>query len=156
MKSSGLFFKIQTAKLRRFSNHNGNTWERSHTHTHTHKTKQQHSGNCDYSTIILSYWNNTMLMKKASTGQERVPLKLTSAKLQMFWRARRTYKTAVWRACSTPCTARLFKKCAARTARLFFLVAPIKFITCDVVVAIGVVDAKAPNGTRVRTLRSLI
>lgn len=153
MKSSGLFFKIQTAQLRRFSNHNGNTWERSHTHGHK---KKQHSGNCDYSTIILSYWNNTMLMKKASTGQERVPLNLTRAKLQMVWSARRTCKTTVWRACSTPCTARLFKNCAARTARLFFLVAPIKFITCDVVVPIGVIDAKAPNGPRVRTLSSLI
>ena len=35
-------------------------------------------------------------------------------------------------------------KRAARAARLFFLTRPIKFFICGVVVAVAVVDAKAP------------
>ena len=33
---------------------------------------------------------------------------------------------------------------AARAACLFYTIPPIKFLTCDVVIAVAVVDAKAP------------
>ena len=52
----------------------------------------------------------------------------------------RTFQVVIWQTTSTSCT----KKRAARAARLFFLIQPIKSLICSVVEAVPVVVFQTP------------